>query len=167
MKNRAFTYIEILIAVVMLGMVLIPLLSQFYIGFKGNVTSELVTKSVDLAEELIEEIRSKQFDEHLYPEEPVAFASLGIDAGEDANDRRTFDDVDDYNNWQKSPPQAVDGTVLSEFSGFSRSVIVDYVNLSGPQWVHSDTATYYKRIRVFVLHPKISQRVLETIVSDY
>ena len=167
MKNRAFTYIEVLLSVVILGFVLIPLLSQFYTGIQGNVTAELVTQSIDLADELMEEIKSRRFDENDYPDEPVAPGVLGVDSGEDPNDRSTFDDVDDYHNWQQSPPQEIDGTILSNFSEFSRSVNVEYVTVSGADWIPSATATYYKKITVIVSHPKISDRKLETIVSHY
>ena len=167
MKNRAFTYIEMMLSVAILGFVLIPLLSQFYIGFQGNITAELVTQSIDLADDLMEEIKSKRFDENEAPNEPVAPAALGIDGGEVSTDRRTFDDVDDYNNWQKSPPQAIDGTVLSDFSEFSRSVQVVYVTISGADWISSAATTYYKKITVIVTHPKINDRRLETIVSHF
>lgn len=167
MKNRAFTYIEVLLSVAILGFVLIPLLSQFYTGFQGNIAAELVTQSINLADDLIEEIKSKRFDENEAPAEPVAPAALGIDDGEDANDRGTFDDVDDYNNWQKSPPQSIDGNVLSDFSEFGRRVTVEYVAISGADWITSAEMTYYKRITVIVTHPKINDRRLEMIVSHY
>lgn len=167
MKNRAFTYIEVLMSVVILGFVLIPLLSQFYTGFQGNIIAELVTQSINLADDLMEEIKSRRFDENAYPNEPVAPVALGVDAGENSNDRRTFDDVDDYNGWSQSPPQAIDGTVLVNFSRFSRTVFVEYITVSGADWISSGSTTYYKRITVIVTHPKIGDRRLETIVSHY
>ncbi len=168
MKNRAFTYIEVLISVMILGFVLIPLLSQFYTGFQGNVIAELVTQSIDLADELMEEIKSRRFDENNFPDEPVSPGALGVvDSGESSNDRRTFDDVDDYHNWQQSPPQAIDGSELPNFSEFGRTVFVEYVTVSGANWISSGVTTYYKRITVIVSHPKISDRRLETIVSHY
>ncbi len=170
MENRAFTYIEVLIAVLILGLVLIPMLAQFYIGFQGNETSELVTQATDLANDLMEEIKGRRFDENIYPAEPVSTANLGIDSGENANDRRTFNDVDDYLDymgWGSSPPKSIAGTDLTEFAEFSRQVEVDYVTISGSTWVNSISQTYYKRIRVTVSHSKIADRVLETIVSHY
>ncbi len=167
MENRAFTYIEVLLAVVILGLVLIPLLSQFYIGFQSNITSEVVTQANDLASDLMEEIKSRRFDENVFPDEPVNANALGIDAGENPGQRSTFDDVDDYNGWQEQPPTSVAGTPLSDFSLFSRSVSVDYVQLSANTWAHSPSATYYKRIIVTVTHPAILPRTLETIVSLY
>lgn len=167
MKNKAFTYLEVLMAVVILASALIPLLNQFYIGFKGNATAELISQAVGLSGDLVEEIKSRRFDENEYPNEPVPPAEFGVDSGEDANDRTTFDDVDDYHNWLKTPPEAIDGTVLNDFSEFSRSVTVEYVDVSGSDWVSSATATAYKKITVTVSHPSIGDRYLETIVSHF
>ena len=60
MGNRAFTYIEVLAAVFILGIALVPMLSMFYIGFQGNANAELVTQAIDLANDLMEEIKTKQ-----------------------------------------------------------------------------------------------------------
>ncbi len=167
MGNRAFTYIEVLMAVIILGFILIPLLSQFYIGFQGNKYAELVTQATDLGNDLMEEIEARRFDENIFPDEPVSPAQLGVDAGENANNRATFDDVDDYNNYHDTPPKAIDGTALTDFAQFGRSVSVDYVALSGTTWIHSATTTYYKRVKVIVTHPKISTVNLETIVVHF
>ncbi len=170
-----FTYLEVLIAVLILGLVLIPMLSQFYIGFQGTKTSELVTQATDLANDLMEEIKGRRFDENIYPDAPVNIDQLGIDGGEASNNRKTFDDVDDYiayTDWGSSPLKAIDGTPFpeSEFADFRRLVEVEYVTISGSDWVTytgPDPFTYYKRIKVTVSHPKIADRVLETIVAHY
>ncbi|MFH1777677.1 MAG: hypothetical protein ABH952_09005 [Candidatus Omnitrophota bacterium] len=167
LKETGFSYLEVILALIILGVVLIPLLSQFYTGFRGTQTAECVTQAVDLANDLMEEIKSRRFDENIYPGGPVTPAALGIDTGENANDRTTFDDVDDYHNWQKSPPEAIDGTVLSDFARFNRRVTVEYVTLSGADWVISGIMTYYKKITVTVSHPKISDKILVTIVSHH
>jgi len=165
--SGGFTYLEVMVAVVVLGLVLIPLLSQFYIGFQGNVTAELVTQATDLANELMEEMKVRRFDENMFPDEPVSPASLGIDSGENANDRATFDDIDDYDGWQKSPPQELDGSLLSDFSQFTRAVSVEYVNVNGADWVSSGVSTYYKKITITVSHPQLADKVMETIMSHY
>ena len=173
-SRTGFTYIEVLIAVLILGLVLIPMLSQFYIGFQGTKTSELVTQATDLANDLMEEIKGRRFDENIYPDAPVNIAQLGIDGGEASNDRTTFDDVDDYHGWQMSPPQSIDNNtpLPPEFDEFRRQVEVEYVTLSGSDWVTylgPDPFTNYKRIKVTVsqINNKIADRVLETIVSHY
>ncbi|MBI4845768.1 MAG: hypothetical protein HY810_04755 [Candidatus Omnitrophica bacterium] len=154
-------------AVLILAFVLIPLLSQFYSGFQGNITAQLVTQSIDLANELMEEIKSRRFDENTYPNEPVNIALLGIDSGEVASNRQTFDDIDDYNGWNRNPPQSINSAVLSDFAQFTTSVIVEYVTISGNNWITASSATNYKRITVNVSHPKIATRQLLTIMSHY
>ncbi len=166
-SQAGFSYIEVLMAVMILALALIPLLSQFYIGFQGNINAETVTQATDLADELMEEIKGKRFDENKFPDEPVSAGSLGDDFGEDSNNRSTFDDIDDYNNWSKNPPQELDGTVLSDFKDFTRSVIVEYVRINSNTWEATSSRTYYKRIIVRVTHPKLNDKTLETIVSHY
>ncbi|MBU4304290.1 MAG: hypothetical protein KJ893_01480 [Candidatus Omnitrophica bacterium] len=162
-----FTYIEVLMAIFVLAMGLIPLLSQFYIGFQGNKNAETISMATDLAADLMEEIKTCRFDENLYPGPAVSPASLGIDQGEVADLRSTFDDVDDYNQWQSAPPQSLDGTALANFALFTRRVAVDYITISGSGWVHSDLATNYKRVIVTVSHPKINDTTLETIFTYF
>ncbi|MBU1086278.1 MAG: hypothetical protein KKD05_02030 [Candidatus Omnitrophica bacterium] len=154
-------------AVMILAMALIPLLSQFYIGFQGNINAELVTQAADLADDLMEEIKGRRFDENKFPDEPVNLSSIGPDFGENPNNRSTFDDIDDYNNWSKHPPQSLDGLVLTDFKDFTRSVSVKYVRINNNTWEPSGSPTYYKAITVSVAHPKINDKTMETIMSHY
>ncbi|MEZ6318282.1 MAG: LamG domain-containing protein [Phycisphaerales bacterium] len=55
---------------------------------------------------------------------------LGPESGEAKGDRSLFDDVDDYNGWSVSPPQARDGSKLSEFAAYTRSVKVELTKAS-------------------------------------
>ncbi|MBU1043033.1 MAG: hypothetical protein KJ915_01390 [Candidatus Omnitrophica bacterium] len=165
--QAGFSYIEVLMAVMILALALIPLLSQFYIGFQGNINAELVTQATDLADDLMEEIKSRRFDENEFPDEPVNLSSFGPDFGENANNRATFDDIDDYNNWSKHPPESLDQLVLTDFKNFTRSVSVKYVRVNNNSWVISSSPTYYKSITVRVTHPKLNDKTIETIVSDY
>jgi MSHA pilin protein MshD len=162
-----FSYIEVLMAVMILALALVPLLSQFYVGFQGNINAEIVTQATDLANELTEEIKSKRFDENEFPEDPVSAGSLGTDLSEDPDDRSTFDDVDDYNNWSQSPPQSMEGSVLSDFDEFTRSVEVSYIRINGDTWEPSSSTSFYKRVVVRVTHPKLDEKTIETIIAHY
>lgn len=165
-KQSGFTYFEILVAVVILSFVLIPMLGQFYIGFVGNKASVAVSQAVFLAEDLMDEIISKRFDENLSPNPPTNPNLLGTDSGENPNDRRTFDDVDDYKGWQKSPPQKLDGTLLNDFSGFTQSANVKYVTLNAQNyWVDAASATNYKQINVTISGNNIGDIVLTTLMA--
>jgi hypothetical protein len=74
---------------------------------------------------------------------------LGTDVGENPTDRRTFDDVDDYDGWTETPPREMDGTVIPGYSGWTRSVQVKPVLLSNPATT-SASRTGLVRITVIV-----------------
>lgn len=92
-----------------------------------------------LAEDLMAEALSAAY------EDPSGGASLGLDAGELASDRRTFDDVDDYQNWNSTPARR-DGSALVGGSWTLR-VRVEWVQPNAPTTV-SGSETGVKRITV-------------------
>jgi len=116
----------------------------------------------------MDEIKSKRFDENIFPAAVTPPGSLGLDSGEAHTSRGKCDDVDDFNNLTQSPPKNIDGSLISGFESFTRSVRVEYAVLNASnRWVSSSSATNYKRIVVTVSHPEIANVVLETIVSYY
>jgi hypothetical protein len=60
---------------------------------------------------------------------------FGTDLGENAGDRTTFDDVDDYDGWTETPPTEMNGTVIPGYAGWTRAVQVQPVLLSNPATV--------------------------------
>ena len=125
-----------------------------------NKTTEIENKvyltAFSLADDLIEEIKQKAFDEQTVEwraipvEQLTPIASFGpIDDGESSvND---FDDIDDYHGYQKS-------VSLPHVENYSVMSTVDYVSASDPD-VTSSTQTYFKKITVRVTSPYISHPV--------
>jgi hypothetical protein len=56
----------------------------------------------------------------------------GREAGEAASSRSSFDDVDDYNGWDQSPPQYRDGTEIPDRRQWRQRVNVRRVAPSNP-----------------------------------
>jgi hypothetical protein len=83
--------------------------------------------------------------------EPGGGTTLGPDAGEM---RGTYDDVDDYDGLSQTPPQLRDGTALTEFTGWTRSVSVTFVNPDAPDVAASPADSQLKRIIVTVKSPR-------------
>lgn len=165
-RRRGFSYLEIIMGVVILGFVLVPLLSQFYIGFQATRTADAVSQATFLAEDIMEEIKSKRFDEHQFPDASTPRAQFGPDSGESASDRRTFDDIDDFNNWTSSPPRAANGTILTDFTGFTCSVQVEYMALgAGNIWQVTTSTTLYKRVSVTVTSSQSGSIQMHTLFS--
>lgn len=107
-----------------------------------------------LADDMIEEIKNKSFDEAtlLYPTTSTAVLakadSLGPEHGEVYSN---YDDIDDYNNYSKliSAPHAEDYTV---------SCKVFYVDGNNPD-NKVTTQTFYKKVTVTVSSPFLRNSV--------
>lgn len=156
--HSAFTLIELLITIVLVGIVLLALIMSFHESLKLMGRQKDLRQSVIFCEDLMNEIRSKAFVD------PLATNSFGR---EEAAMRCLFDDVDDYDDWSETPPQTVAGTVISNFTGFTRSVIVVNVpatNFNGAAALTNSTD--FKRITVVVSNSQMSVSNV-SVVSRY
>jgi len=125
-----------------------------------NRTTEVENKvyltAFSLADDLIEEIKQKAFDEQTVEWRAIPIEQLtDVDAfgvfDPDESSVIDFDDIDDYHGYQKavSLPHVENYTVMST---------VDYVSASNPD-VTSSSQTYFKRITVRVNSPYLSHPV--------
>jgi len=143
------------------AIVLMALVSlRFNTTLLQNRTTEIENKvyltAFSLADDLIEEIKQKAFDEETVEWRAIStnqltpYNSFGpVDAGESSV--YDFDDIDDYHGYNKavSLPHAENYTVTST---------VDYVSASSPD-VTSSLQTFFKRISVNVTSPYMSHSV--------
>ncbi len=96
-----------------------------------------------LAHDLMTEILQQDY------EEPIDTPVLGRESGESGGSRPDYDDVDDYDNWSASPPQYKDGTDMPDLDGWSRSVVVNWVNPASGTFVMMAESNL-KRIEITV-----------------
>ena len=178
-RYNGFTYAEILMAIIVLAVAIVPLMGQFYIGFQGNKTGKDVTIASNLASGLMDEIRSKAF------EDPDSNRKFGPEPDEtDANtNRMQLDDVDDYNGFTETPPKTIDGQVMNgtggqpDFSIFRYGAVVESVEPDPPSngWkLYNNTQATslkanYKRVTVTVSKTdnSITPITLTTIRARY
>ena len=151
MKNKkGFTLAEVLVAVVVIVIALVPLIMVIGQGAKRGKDPQKIAVANLLAQDLMEEIICKSFDED--PTNPTSSANLGPERNESrsgAPTTRNYDDVDDYDGYTETPPKEVDGTVMTDYTGYTRSVVVEYVSETNLDTV-STAITRYKRITVTV-----------------
>ncbi|MBI3541049.1 MAG: hypothetical protein HY073_02790 [Deltaproteobacteria bacterium] len=126
-KNAGYTFIEIVLAITLLAIALPPFLTWFSnLSMTGARAANLPT-AVVLGSNLMEEIKSKKFDELVSKDINGNWSTvLGPDTGE-VGDKTKFDDVDDFNGWSQG--------FGSAYPGYTASVVVSYVsssNLSAP-----------------------------------
>ena len=111
--------------------------------------------AIELANQLMAEINQLPFAE-------PGSNTLGLDAGEIASNRSTFDDIDDYHNWDASPPRDRTNAPMTQYEGYRRKVEVVFdtsvPNPPGGAWA----AGTFKRITVRVSK---DGKVLATLVT--
>lgn len=137
-KNGGLTIIELVVVIVVLGLAIPPLLTSWAnIGWR-SARSESLADATFYVQQLLEEIKSKRFDENTAG--PWS-SSLGPESGESrtGSGASAFDDLDDFNGYPDSPA-----------TRYNRSAAVDYVTLSGTTWQNSGSITNFKRITVTV-----------------
>jgi hypothetical protein len=114
----------------------------------GLASNESVIQATALAEGIFEEIQSRAFDEETISK-PCSVASdltgvfsLGEDASENATNKSTFDDIDDYDNFTGTDTSGVMGD-------FDYRIDVYYVEEGSPG-TDSSSRTFLKRVRVAI-----------------
>lgn len=146
------------------AMVILALISmRFNSTVLQNRTTEIENKvyltAFSLADDLIEEIKQKAFDEQTVVfrsitqgelTSPVNFAPEVRDAGE-SDDKATWDDIDDYNGYSRP-------VSLPHVENYLVTSTVDYVSASNQDQV-SNVQTFFKRVNVIVTSPYLSHEV--------
>lgn len=155
-NSAGFTLIEILLALAIL-VVAIPIIATLFPwGLRQSAESVDQTRAVFLAQELIEEAITRKWDENATPPGKTNSPStIGVDAGEVAGDRTTFDDLDDFDNFVDNPMHDATGSTLVGFEGFWAQVDVNYVGsdkaaLDLETLLGAGAGTDFKRIDVTV-----------------
>ena len=128
-SRRGLTLIESLLAGVILSACIFAVTVPFTAGIYNDQVQERGTQAGNLAEELMEEIISKNFDD------PQGASSPGPETGETS--RLLFDNIDDYHGLVELAGAVKDfsGQVISSAAsnGLSRHVTADYVYVSGQE----------------------------------
>jgi prepilin-type N-terminal cleavage/methylation domain-containing protein len=157
--RRAFSLAEVVVATMIVGVLLVAAMKTVGATVRGRVAMADRHRGFLLAEELMAEILQNTYAE---PEETPAF---GPEASETGGTRSAFDDVDDYHNWEASPPQDKDGTQRSDLAGWRRSTTVEYVNPDKlDQVIATDGGA--KRITVTVFRNGEAVAALATVRTD-
>ena len=160
--QSGITLIEMIAVIVVVGLAIPAILLMWQdLSFRSG-RAEVIAQASFYAQELMEEIKSKNFAD---PNQTPVF---GPESGEGG--RSNYDDVDDFNGYSDTS------------AGYTRCVTVDYVELSAGTWTGNCTpanptdcnsptcnpgdVTDYKRIRVLVSH-QFGNASLVTIVSGY
>jgi prepilin-type N-terminal cleavage/methylation domain-containing protein len=142
-SRRGLSLIEVVASTVIVSMMAVATLNGLGAATKSAEGIGNRAIALGLADELMSEILQQPYSD------PDGSNTFGHETGEATSPRSAFDDVDDYNGWNVSPPQYRDGTAIPNRTGWTQQVQVTRVSLSDPTQT-SSTETGVKRIRVFI-----------------
>jgi MSHA pilin protein MshD len=153
---RGFTMIEAALSVAIVGVLMSIALTTFAgIAKQRRVQAER-RAAYELGQQLMHEILSCYF------QDPGGSPLWGPESGET---RATFDDVDDYDGYTETSPTRQDGTALSDYTNWKRSVAVAYVDPLNPGTTIASSTL--KRVTVTVTATSGKQYVLVGYRSQY
>jgi type II secretory pathway pseudopilin PulG len=142
-KTSGLTLIEVIASTIIVSMMAVAALNALAAATKSANSIGNRAIAAGLADELMSEILMQAYSD------PDGSPVFGHESGESTTLRSAFDDVDDYNGWNASPPQYRDGTVIPDRTNWRQRVTVTYVVPTNPTQT-SATDQGAKRIRVSI-----------------
>jgi type II secretory pathway pseudopilin PulG len=142
-RRCALSLIEVVASTMIVGLMAVAALNSLGAATRSSESIGNRAVAAGLADELMSEIVQSPY------KDPSQTPDLGRESGEPSSPRSSFDDLDDYDGWNKSPPQYRDGAAIPDRSDWRQRVQVRYVLPSDPtQELGSDQGA--KRIRVII-----------------
>jgi prepilin-type N-terminal cleavage/methylation domain-containing protein len=140
--KSGFTLIEVMVAVILVGIAIASLVGANSAFTQANGAGT----DLSTAEFVLEQI--KELTALLPVVDPNSgITTFGPETGETyAN----YDDLDDFDNANFSPPIDAHRNILNDFASYSQQVIVENVNPSDFEQVESDHSTNFVRVTVKV-----------------
>lgn len=151
-RQSAFTLIEIIVTIIVLGVAATALLSVFTNLIRGSADPVIQQQATTVAEAYLEEIMLRSFDD------PQGGES-GTDEGEAG--RADYDDVKDYRSLASGPAADQFGNPIAALSDYTVTVAVVNAGLNGI--VVADSL----RVDVSVSHPAIATITLSGYRTNY
>ena len=124
-KKKGGSLVEVMIATIITGVALIPVLRMLAFTATSYNTRAQRDIAEMLATELLVEISSKEF------EDPSG-ENLVFGPDLDETGRFDFDDIDDYHLLNESPPLHLDGTLINGRNNYRRTVSIAFVDPNHP-----------------------------------
>lgn len=164
-QTSGHTFVELVLAIAVLGLAIPAFLSLFSEVTVSGTQGEMLPTTTALATELLEEIRSRRFDELSEKNGQGNWSpTLGPEGGEAG--KAGFDDVDDFNGWAQN--------FGAGFTNYTATVLVSYVAANDlniplvvPFPLPDNWTPSYKRIVVTLAHPNLTQpQQFVTVVTE-
>src|ERR1700680_1919088 len=133
-NERGFTLLELILCIVILAVGLTGVLAYFTQGMRNSSYAQNSAIATIYAQDLMEEIKSKCWDQAATTVSPCGGAVTPSAIGPDgAETRATYNDVDDFNGLSNTPPRDSQGALMPNpynnmtSNTFNQAVTVCYV----------------------------------------
>ena len=123
-SRRGITLAEVTISALLVGLVVVASLRSVGAVVRTWQVAAEDSGGEALAQQLLREILLQSYED---PNETPDWKHEPSE-NQSPTTRADFDDLDDYDDWSASPPQHPDGTPLTTYTGWIRSVIVQKLN---------------------------------------
>lgn len=156
--RAGLSLLEVVMSTLMVAIVLVGAMNLLGAAVKGRTATADEARAEQLAHRLMTEVLSNTYEE-------PGITVLGIDVDETGLGRWYYDDVDDYDNHDRSPPENRVGQPLDNTTGWRQTVEVDFVRVLNPgETVAGDEGL--KRITVTVYRGATVAARLMALRSD-
>ena len=141
--DSGLSLIEVLIAIILVGFAVASLVAANSAFTRANSAGT----NLSTAEFLIEQIRE------LTTLLPVIDPQTGVSVfgPEGTESLADYDDLDDFDGANFSPPISADRNLLNDLAAFSQHITIENVNASDFEQVVSDHGSHFVRVNVKVL----------------
>lgn len=136
-NEQGLTLIELVIAIVVIGVGVAGVLAAFTMAVRGSADPLQAKQALAVAEALLEEVQLAPFT-YCDPDDPnagtatsAAGCSVPEDTGPEAGDSRPFDNVSDYDGLTLNPITDVSGSPVTGLTGYSARIAVVPATLNG------------------------------------
>jgi len=142
MRKQGFTLIEVLVAIVLIGLAIASLVAANYSFTRANSAGV----NLSTAEFLIEQIRE------LMVPLAVVDPNTGISVfGPEEGSLADYDDLDDFDDVSFCPPINAARETLSNYANYSQRIMVENVSASDFEQVISSHTSDFVRVTVDIL----------------
>jgi MSHA pilin protein MshD len=152
---RGFSLVEAVISTLIAGLLLVAALGAVGAAKTTQLSIALRGRGTAMAQSLMNEVLALPYSD------PNQTAAFGLETGEAGATRALYDDVDDFNGLDQTPPTTRDGSSLDSTGRWRRRVTVTWVEPTDFSFVRT-AETGVKLIKVEVFYG--SQAVV-TLVS--
>ena len=167
-----FTFVELVIAIAVMGIACVTMLQMLGLSLSHQSDTLVQARTTALAEAYMAEILARRFDEQSSPGGVPACSAATTpcsptNAFADGESRANFDDVDDFDGLDESPPLNATGAVRAGFDGFRVQVAVRYATNAERAGFGLDAATDAKLIQIDVTPPRGAAQPFTFVKGNY